>query len=792
MAAGVEKNPILYFPKNCPGLHIADDNNEFESIVTTPRLLLGWCLDAYTIIVAGAVEESFDSKRLDEIEDENAVLFTNVRRYTEDLRVAIVGKIHPQKKSLNLHSLNSLEPWVDISVVYSNERSGLLPHIHRFSLGGEDNNLQVSADKFLNTIVMYTIPDPVCHEFLSSSPIHVIPELNSFGSIDLSIGTRKRTRRASITSSFSIPASHRFRLILRLLNSSSFIYSVVKHHLPISSRQSLLPKKYWRKTVIFMIRLVVFPILIIMGCLRVLAGAVNSVIDFLNINKIVHNQPDNSSQSTVSPQPSIISSSVSERVESSTHYPSLFSISCFARQLRYKIQEFSRWPFYLQRVQQIRNGVRKMISWPISDVAFEDGSGDSSMVFGGQEMLFLEASSLSDCTWRFVLDLAVGVFVFSLLHSNGAVEARKFTALLFQLFHQLDNDVLRSWVKWLLEFPAGLKLNLFLGRRLGGVILFIIDAWKGELERIATFLVLDKNNNAIFELTVSMVLVLSGLGLCGASLVIAAALDILSLLTLHIELLRRTFAFFHRQFISVLGTLFLLIRGKKRNVLRNRIDSVGYGDSPPEALAHLMLGVFLFAITFFLFPTAAVYYSFLTLICLCLAVIRTFLLALLTFLNNVPLYAPLCALFFPKRVPVGIDLQLFKQDGSFHERKAVSTLDICAQYVQGTPLSDYLDQVDEESRDIKSNSSSRVDLWFNLESKAASPLTLFAAPFISALRRFFKYHLQPAQLFNAIVLGHSLPLGNSIPTCEGPIGRTISDYWKTLLGSIDFAIYNLC
>lgn len=794
---------ILYFPRNCPGLF----KNGSQSIVTSPRLLLGWRLDASTIIVAGAVDEGFDSAILDQESNDKTFLFSylsNVRKYTKDLQVAIVGKIYPRDQFIDLPTRTSLEAWVDISFVYSNEKATLLPRILRFSRGSVDAPSVVDSfvEPTVNIIVLYSIPDAICHEFLSSSPIDVIPELNSFGTIDLSAGMRKRTRRASIvgiSSPFSVPASHHFRLILRLLNSAGFMYSAVLQNslqpFISPSRPSLFRQGFIRKALLLIIRLVVFPILIIMGCVRVLSGAILYVIEALNINKSANSPSETSTQSNISPQPSIISSTASERAGSSTHYSSLLSISYFARQLRFKIREFSRWPFYLQKVQQTRDGIRKLTSWPISD-SIVDSSGDTSMMFGGQEMLFLEASSLSDSTWRFVFDLAVGVFVFSLFHSNGAIMARNLTSVLFRLFHLLDNDVLRSWVKWLLEFPAGLKLNLFLGRRLGGVILFIIDAWKGGVERLATSLVSDKSNNAIFDVSVCMVLVLSCLGLGGVSLLIAAALDILSLLTLHIELLRKVFAFLHRQFLSLLGTLFLLMRGKKRNVLRNRIDSVGFGDSPPEALAHLMLGVILFAITFFLFPTAAVYYSFLTSICLCLAVARSFLLALLTFLNNVPLYAPLCALFFRKRVPAGIEVQLFKQEGTVFERRTVSTLDVLSRYVPGTPLSDYLDQVETEetqSDNFKKmpKPSSRVDLWFNLENKAASPVSLFVAPFVSAMKRLFKYHLQPAHLFNAIVLGHSFPLGKLITSAQEPPLSTIADYWKTLLGSIDFALQHV-
>ena len=55
---------------------------------------------------------------------------------------------------------------------------------------------------------------------------------------------------------------------------------------------------------------------------------------------------------------------------------------------------------------------------------------------------------------------------------------------------------------------------------------------------------------------------------------------------------------------SLLGSLWRLFRGRKRNVLRRRVDSCAYDPS------RLLLGTLVFTVLFFLTPTVAVFYTF--------------------------------------------------------------------------------------------------------------------------------------------------------------------------------------
>jgi phosphatidylinositol glycan class Q protein len=88
----------------------------------------------------------------------------------------------------------------------------------------------------------------------------------------------------------------------------------------------------------------------------------------------------------------------------------------------------------------------------------------------------------------------------------------------------------------------------------------------------------------------------------GATMPISLFSDLVSLLTLHIlSFYIASARIFHWQ-LTIIISLFHLFRGKKRNVLRNRIDSCDYD------LDQLLLGTILFALLFFLMPTVFVFY----------------------------------------------------------------------------------------------------------------------------------------------------------------------------------------
>lgn len=85
--------------------------------------------------------------------------------------------------------------------------------------------------------------------------------------------------------------------------------------------------------------------------------------------------------------------------------------------------------------------------------------------------------------------------------------------------------------------------------------------------------------------------------------------------------------------------------GKKRNVLRQRIDSYSYD------VDQLLLGTLLFTVIFFLLPTTFFFYLYfflLRLLVLCAYAVLAFL---IESLNHFPVYSVFLALSDPKSLP---------------------------------------------------------------------------------------------------------------------------------------------
>jgi len=121
--------------------------------------------------------------------------------------------------------------------------------------------------------------------------------------------------------------------------------------------------------------------------------------------------------------------------------------------------------------------------------------------------------------------------------------------------------------------------------------------------------------------------------------------DLVSLLTLHIYCFYVASArIFHWQ-LSIIISLFHLFRGKKRNVLRHRIDSCDYD------LDQLLLGTILFTLLVFLLPTVFVFYLTFATARVAVILSKCVLEVGLACLNHFPLFAVMLRVKDPKRLP---------------------------------------------------------------------------------------------------------------------------------------------
>jgi phosphatidylinositol glycan class Q protein len=134
-------------------------------------------------------------------------------------------------------------------------------------------------------------------------------------------------------------------------------------------------------------------------------------------------------------------------------------------------------------------------------------------------------------------------------------------------------------------------------------------------------------------------------GMFGASVLFSMATDVLSLLTLHIYWFYIGAARIYHWQLMVLRSLFHLFRGKKRNVLRRRIDSYNY------ELDQLLIGTLLFTLLALLFPTVAVYYATFCSSRIMVMSLRAVCELVLAVLNHIPLFLLMLRFKDPHRLP---------------------------------------------------------------------------------------------------------------------------------------------
>lgn len=131
----------------------------------------------------------------------------------------------------------------------------------------------------------------------------------------------------------------------------------------------------------------------------------------------------------------------------------------------------------------------------------------------------------------------------------------------------------------------------------------------------------------------------------GATMPISIFSDLVSLLTLHVYSFYIASArIFHWQ-LTIIVSLFHLFRGKKRNVLRNRIDSCDYD------LDQLLLGTILFTLQIFLLPTVFVFYLTFASARVVVICLKAALEISLACLNHFPLFALMLRVKDPGRLP---------------------------------------------------------------------------------------------------------------------------------------------
>ncbi|KAH7393888.1 N-acetylglucosaminyl transferase component-domain-containing protein [Phaeosphaeria sp. MPI-PUGE-AT-0046c] len=329
------------------------------------------------------------------------------------------------------------------------------------------------------------------------------------------------------------------------------------------------------------------------------------------------------------------------RPAASPDAPALKDTSATAQQIDIRLQQFCYWPIQYLTLRKRR------VSWG----SITNSHPDYIRFYNS---LWLVANDI-------IMGMALGSYI---MDNSDLVAARADT-----IISAWSIDGLRRMIIWLTGWPGGLKLNTELAGFLGDLFLWVIDYWAGCVGLIRPHLPL-------------LIRVIALSAFAGATMPISMFLDLVTVLTLHIYSFYIASArIFHWQ-LTIMISLFHLFRGKKRNVLRNRIDSCDYD------LDQLLLGTILFTLQFFLLPTVFVFY--LTFACARVGVIglKAGLEIGLACLNHFPLFAVMLRLKDPGRLPGGICFELQDTSRKQNDAKSSSTSTASAYVVvKSVPLS---------------------------------------------------------------------------------------------------------
>ncbi|KAM7371511.1 hypothetical protein PAMP_008744 [Pampus punctatissimus] len=267
--------------------------------------------------------------------------------------------------------------------------------------------------------------------------------------------------------------------------------------------------------------------------------------------------------------------------------------------------------------------------------------------------------------------LSVWTWICNIRHSSDVV---KWCFHVINLLQHVAKE-LEKLLQWLMGAPAGLKMNRALDQVLGRFFLYHIHLWISYIHLMSPF--------------IEGILWYGGLSACfGLTFALSLLSDMVALLTFHIYCFYVYGARLYCLKIYGLSSLWRLFRGKKWNVLRQRVDSCSYDlDQVTHTHTHthihaiifsdirmftvslfvlvvfqLFIGTLLFTILLFLLPTTALYYLVFTLLRLVIVLFQGVLHLSVDFINSFPLFAVGLRICRPYRLAEGVKFRVLCEE----------------------------------------------------------------------------------------------------------------------------------
>ncbi|KAJ5132637.1 N-acetylglucosaminyl transferase component [Penicillium atrosanguineum] len=286
-------------------------------------------------------------------------------------------------------------------------------------------------------------------------------------------------------------------------------------------------------------------------------------------------------------------------------------VSATAQQVDIRLQQFCYWPIQYVKLRQRKDNWESVTTSHPDYIRFYNS------------------------LWLVANDVIIGIALGSYIIDNANWVASQINLVLTGW----TVEGLQRTISWLMDWPAGLKLNNELAAFLGDLFLWVIENWAACIANLQPYLP-------------AVIYVVGCSSFAGASMPIALFSDLLSILTVHIYSFYIASARIFNWQLTIIISLFHLFRGKKRNVLRNRIDSCDYD------LDQLLLGTILFTVLFFLLPTVVVFYLTFASARMLIITMKAGFDTCLAFLNHFPLFALMLRVKDSRRLPGGIRFEL--------------------------------------------------------------------------------------------------------------------------------------
>lgn len=254
--------------------------------------------------------------------------------------------------------------------------------------------------------------------------------------------------------------------------------------------------------------------------------------------------------------------------------------------------------------------------------------------------------NLYNSLWLIFNDILLGITVYGYIdkYQDQIFRFIQSTILEKYLYNELVSLI--TWVST--ENPAGFKLNTDLGKFLGDLYIWTILFWKDYVENVQIV------ENKAMILKIFKILCYGG----GCSFLLSSFIDCIRLSTFHIYTFYYCAGKIYKRQLEIIKSLLQLFRGKKYNVLRNRIDNLNnYETGDIFEVDQLLLGTLLFMIMIFLLPTTFAFYLTFSIIHILILMAYNLLENITIILNFTPIFVCLLKFKNSKRLQGGIKFQ---------------------------------------------------------------------------------------------------------------------------------------